>query len=195
MAACPTRLRGQDKEAIAIQEANRLGIPVAAIVDSNSDPDNISYPIPGNDDAGRAITLYCDLISRAVLDGISGAGPAGVDIGRRRTPGGHPRGRGRATTTAPCTGRNRRATRDSGGARRSRSSCSPPAGEPDDLKKITGVGPSLERKLRELGVTKLDQIANLSDEDMEKIDVALNSKGRIQRDDWVGQARALVSGA
>jgi predicted flap endonuclease-1-like 5' DNA nuclease len=70
-----------------------------------------------------------------------------------------------------------------------------PAGDPDDLKKITGVGPSLERKLRELGVTKLDQIANLSDEDMEKIDAALNSKGRIQRDDWVGQARALVSGA
>ena len=71
-----------NKEAIAIQEANRLGIPVAAIVDSNCDPDNITYPIPGNDDAGRAITLYCDLIARAAIDGISRAqGDAGVDIG------------------------------------------------------------------------------------------------------------------
>ena len=50
-----------NKEALAIKEANRLGIPVAAILDTNSDPDGITYPIPGNDDAGRAIALYCDL--------------------------------------------------------------------------------------------------------------------------------------
>src|SRR6185295_9349512 len=56
--------------------------PVAAIVDSNCDPDNITYTIPGNDDAGRAITLYCDLIARAAIDGISRAqGDAGIDIG------------------------------------------------------------------------------------------------------------------
>src|SRR3954452_20776281 len=71
-----------NKEKIAIEEANRLKIPVAAIVDSNCDPDNITYTIPGNDDAGRAITLYCDLIARAAIDGISRAqGDAGVDIG------------------------------------------------------------------------------------------------------------------
>ncbi len=71
-----------NREAIAIQEARRLNIPVAAILDSNCDPDGITYPIPGNDDAGRAIALYCDLIARAAIDGISRAhGDMGVDIG------------------------------------------------------------------------------------------------------------------
>ena len=71
-----------NKEALAIQEARRLNIPVAAIIDSNSDPDGITYPIPGNDDAGRALTLYGDLIARAALDGIMRAsGGAGVDLG------------------------------------------------------------------------------------------------------------------
>jgi small subunit ribosomal protein S2 len=71
-----------NKEAIAIQEANKLGIPVVAIVDSNSNPEGIAFPIPGNDDASRAIALYCDLVARAVIDGISAAqGSAGVDIG------------------------------------------------------------------------------------------------------------------
>jgi small subunit ribosomal protein S2 len=71
-----------NKEAIAIQEANKLGIPVVAVVDSNSNPEGISFPIPGNDDASRAIALYCDLVARAVIDGISAAqGSAGVDIG------------------------------------------------------------------------------------------------------------------
>ena len=71
-----------NKEALAIQEARRLHIPVAAIIDSNSDPDGINYPIPGNDDAGRALTLYGDLIARAALDGISrAAGQSGLDLG------------------------------------------------------------------------------------------------------------------
>ena len=71
-----------NKEAIAIQEARRLGVPVVAIVDTNSDPDGITFPIPGNDDAGRAITLYTDLVARAAIDGISRAhGDAGVDVG------------------------------------------------------------------------------------------------------------------
>jgi small subunit ribosomal protein S2 len=71
-----------NKEAIAIAEARRLNIPVAAIVDTNSDPDGITFPIPGNDDAGRAVALYCDLVARAALDGISrGQGEAGVDVG------------------------------------------------------------------------------------------------------------------
>lgn len=59
-----------NKEAIAIAEAKKLGIPVMAVVDSNSDPIGIDYPVPGNDDAMRAINLYCDLVSGAVLDGL-----------------------------------------------------------------------------------------------------------------------------
>jgi small subunit ribosomal protein S2 len=71
-----------NKEAIAIQEAKRLGIPVVAIVDSNCDPDMIDYPIPGNDDAARAISLYCDLVARAAIDGIARQqGSSGVDVG------------------------------------------------------------------------------------------------------------------
>jgi small subunit ribosomal protein S2 len=71
-----------NKEAIAIEEAKRLGIPVVAIIDSNCNPDKIDYPIPGNDDAQRAISLYCDLIARAALDGIARQhGSMGVDIG------------------------------------------------------------------------------------------------------------------
>ncbi|MGE3622335.1 MAG: 30S ribosomal protein S2 [Bdellovibrionales bacterium] len=58
------------KENIAVEEATKLGIPVIAIVDSNSDPSKIAFPIPGNDDASRAIELYCDLVSQAVLDGL-----------------------------------------------------------------------------------------------------------------------------
>jgi len=71
-----------NKEAIAISEARKLGIPVTAILDSNSDPDGIAFPIPGNDDAARAIALYCDLAARAVIDGLGESqSAAGVDLG------------------------------------------------------------------------------------------------------------------
>jgi len=71
-----------NKEKLAVQEANKLNIPVVAVLDSNSDPQGVTYPIPGNDDAIRAITLYCDLIAGAVLDGISAEMMAsGRDIG------------------------------------------------------------------------------------------------------------------
>ncbi|MEQ8268228.1 MAG: 30S ribosomal protein S2 [Parvibaculum sp.] len=76
-----------NKEEIAIQEARKLGIPVVAILDSNSNPDGIAYPVPGNDDAARAIGLYCDLVSRAVIDGISQSHSAsGVDVGAEAEP-------------------------------------------------------------------------------------------------------------
>ncbi|HXC90174.1 MAG TPA: 30S ribosomal protein S2 [Stellaceae bacterium] len=73
-----------NKEAIAVAEANTLHIPVVAILDSNSSPDGIAYPVPGNDDAMRAIHLYCDLVSSAVLDGLQAElAASGVDIGAR----------------------------------------------------------------------------------------------------------------
>lgn len=71
-----------NKEELAIHEANKLGIPVVAILDTNCNPDNITFPIPGNDDATRAIQLYCDLVSGAVLDGIQQEmTDKGIDIG------------------------------------------------------------------------------------------------------------------
>ena len=76
-----------NKEAIAILEARKLNIPVIAILDTNSDPDGITYPIPGNDDAARAIQTYCDLIADAVLDGLAaGASNSGVDLGASENP-------------------------------------------------------------------------------------------------------------
>jgi small subunit ribosomal protein S2 len=75
------------KEAIAVQEARKLGIPVVAILDTNSDPEGITYPIPGNDDALRAIELYLELFWGAVLDGIAAeAAAAGIDIGGAEAP-------------------------------------------------------------------------------------------------------------
>ncbi|MCP1215874.1 30S ribosomal protein S2 [Acetobacter orientalis] len=71
-----------NKEKLAVEEANKLGIPVVAILDSNSDPKGVTFPVPGNDDAIRAISLYCDLVSSSVLDGISAElGASGQDFG------------------------------------------------------------------------------------------------------------------
>ena len=76
-----------NKEQLAIKEANRLGIPVIAVIDTNSDPAGVTFPIPGNDDAGRAVALYCELISRACIEGISMAQTGqGIDIGASEEP-------------------------------------------------------------------------------------------------------------
>ncbi|RIJ26241.1 30S ribosomal protein S2 [Henriciella barbarensis] len=71
-----------NKEQIAIKEAKKLGIPVIAVIDTNCDPDDVDFPFPGNDDAARSISLYCNLIADAVLDGLaeSSAG-LGIDLG------------------------------------------------------------------------------------------------------------------
>jgi small subunit ribosomal protein S2 len=76
-----------NKEEIAVKEAQKLGIPIVAVLDSNSDPDDITYPIPGNDDALRAINLYCELASAAVLDGIQQEMTVkGEDVGEAEEP-------------------------------------------------------------------------------------------------------------
>jgi small subunit ribosomal protein S2 len=189
-----------NKEKIAIEEANRLKIPVVAIIDSNCDPDNIQYPIPGNDDAGRAITLYCDLIAKAAIDGIGRAqGEAGIDIGAAAEV--HEPAILEATVPDTDMSAAEAVEPQAAPDRSKRRSATPatpifalPEGKADDLKKIDGVGPALERKLNTLGVTRFDQIAGFSDEEIAKVDDALNYKGRVTRDDWVGQAKALAAG-
>jgi small subunit ribosomal protein S2 len=70
------------RENISVKEAAKLSIPIIAVVDSNSDPDDITYPIPGNDDAIKAVSLYCDLFAGAVLEGLQkGLEKSGIDIG------------------------------------------------------------------------------------------------------------------
>jgi small subunit ribosomal protein S2 len=172
-----------NKEAIAVSEAKRLGIPVAAILDSNSNPDDITYPIPGNDDAGRAISLYCDLVAKAAIEGISRAqGSMGIDVGEAVEPPAE-------AAPEPETAMPAAEPQEDGEAA---PAFVRPEGEPDDLKKIGGIGPVLERKLNGLGVTRFDQIAGFTAEDVARVDDLLNFKGRVERDDWVGQARQLA---
>jgi small subunit ribosomal protein S2 len=98
-----------NKESIAIAEARKLHMPVVAVVDSNCDPEGISHPIPGNDDAGRAITLYCDLISRAAIDGIERAqGAVGIDLGAAEEPASEAELEGEESSERPAARPNRR---------------------------------------------------------------------------------------
>jgi len=91
-----------NKEAIAIQEARKLNIPVIAILDTNSSPDGITFPIPGNDDAARAIQLYCDLMADSILDGLAaGQAAAGVDLGAAEAPSEPALAKAEASAPAP----------------------------------------------------------------------------------------------
>jgi small subunit ribosomal protein S2 len=179
-----------NKEAIAVAEANKLSIPVIAIVDSNSDPDGITYPVPGNDDAGRAITLYCDLVARAAIDGIERAqGEAGIDIGASEKP------MEEDLDEAEVAAANRtRPSRGSAGRSEKHTfvGLEAPQGLPDDLKRIEGIGPKIEEKLNEMGIFHFWQVAQLSPADVAAIDHALRFKGRIEREDWIGKAKKLV---
>jgi small subunit ribosomal protein S2 len=172
-----------NKEQLAIKEANRLKIPVVAILDTNCDPDGVSFPIPGNDDAGRAIALYCDLIARAAIDGISRSqGALGADLGAAETPDIEPAIA--AVAAAPVAGES--------GAEAFELLVAP-RGAPDDLAKLNGVGPQLVKKLNDAGVFHYWQIAAMSPADVEKIDADLKLNGRIARDGWIDQAKTLLS--
>jgi small subunit ribosomal protein S2 len=158
-----------NKEDIAIQEAQRLNIPVAAIVDTNSDPKGITYVVPGNDDAGRAISLYCDLVARAAIDGISRAqGDSGIDIGASAAPV-------QEELPAAATGFQGLAG---------------PRGTADNLKKLTGVSGTIEKKLNDLGIFHYWQLAELDHDTAHKIgeEVGLPSRA----DAWVAQAKTLA---
>jgi small subunit ribosomal protein S2 len=191
-----------NKEAIAIQEANRLKIPVAAILDSNSDPDGITYPIPANDDAARAIALYCDLFAKAALSGIAKQqGSMGVDLGAQAeapqetvlepVAEAAPAAEEAPAVEAPAA---EAAPAVEAAPAESAALFAAPEGEADDLKKISGVGPVLEGKLNDLGITKYDQVANFTAEQIAQVDDALSFKGRIDREDWVAQAKKLAAG-
>jgi len=165
-----------NKEALAIKEAQRLGIPVVAIIDTNSDPDGITFPIPGNDDAGRAIALYCDLISRAAIDGISrGQGSSGVDVGAFEAP---------VDEALPLE--------DAAPAGEAFEVLDAPRGAPDDLSKLAGSGPQIVKKLNDAGIFHFWQIAAMSPADVAKIDGSAKLGGRIDREGWVAQARGML---
>jgi small subunit ribosomal protein S2 len=161
-----------NKEGIAIKEARKLSIPIVAIVDTNCDPDGIDFPVPGNDDAGRAITLYCDLVARAAIDGLERSQTAaGIDIGASAEPPAEALPDGKAKTFKGIEA---------------------PRGEADDLKRINEITVKLEQKLNDAGVFHFWQIADLDAENLGLLDRHLKLKGQIEKEEWVAQAKKLV---
>ena len=154
----------------AARTGQRLGIPVAAVVDTNCNPDGITYVVPGNDDAGRAITLYCDLISKAAIDGIGRAqGEMGIDVGAAAEP---------IAEEAPSAEKTLGFEALSG-----------PRGVADDLKKLPGVSPTIEKKLNDLGIFHYWQIAGLNPEAAHNVGEEVGLPGRV--DGWIAQAKTL----
>jgi small subunit ribosomal protein S2 len=163
-----------NKEDIAIKEARRLGIPVAAVVDTNCNPDGITFVVPGNDDAGRAITLYCDLISKAAIDGIGRAqGEMGIDVG---------------ASAAPVVEEVVPAEKSLGFE-----ALSGPRGVADDLTELTGVSPAIEKKLNDLGIFHYWQIASLNPEAAHNVGEEMGLPGRV--DGWIAQAKTRTAEA
>jgi len=161
-----------NKEDIAIKEARRLNVPVAAVVDTNCNPDGITFVVPGNDDASRAITLYCDLIARAAIDGISRAqGDMGIDVGAAAEP---------VVEELPP------AADDS-----SYEVLAGPRGVADDLKKLGHVSPTIEKKLNDLGIFHYWQIASLAPKAAHKIGEEIGLPGRMEG--WIAQAKQLTA--
>lgn len=180
-----------NKESLAVKEANKLGIPVIAVLDTNSAPEGIDFPIPGNDDAARAISLYCDLIARAALDGMAAQmGSAGIDIGALEEAAVEEALAEKAA--APVAEAPAEAAAEPSGTAPELFAEAPE--KVDDLKQITGVGPALEEKLNKLGVYTFAQVASWNPDQIAWIDDTLSFKGRVERDDWVGQAELLAAG-
>ena len=184
-----------NKEQLAIKEANRLGIPVAAIVDTNCDPDGIMFPVPGNDDASRAIALYCDLISRAAIDGISRSqGSVGVDLGEMEAPLTEELPAEVETVEVPAQAEGD-ASAEGDVPAEPFELLTAPRGAPDDMSKLHGVGPQVVQKLNDAGVFHYWQLAAMKPEDVTSLDQTLKLGGRIERDGWVQQARELLVAA
>jgi small subunit ribosomal protein S2 len=162
-----------NKEDIAIKEARRLGLPVAAVVDTNCDPNGITFVVPGNDDASRAITLYCDLVAKAAIDGISRAqGQMGMDVGAAPVPVAEslPQVETGALGFEPLAG---------------------PRGVADDLKKLPGISPPIEKKLNDLGIFHFTQIAAFSPTAAHNIGEEVGLPGRV--DGWIAKAKELTA--
>ncbi|HEX2511215.1 MAG TPA: 30S ribosomal protein S2 [Xanthobacteraceae bacterium] len=163
-----------NKEDIAIKEAQRLNIPVAAVVDTNCDPAGITYVVPGNDDASRAIALYCELVAKASIDGISRAqGEAGIDVGAAAQPIAEP-------MPAQAEGLGFEALPG-------------PRGVADDLKKLTGVSPAIEKQLNDLGIFHYWQIADLNPTAAHNVGEEVGLPGRVEG--WIAQAKAITAEA
>jgi len=204
-----------NKEGIAIKEARRLGIPVVAILDTNCDPASADFPIPGNDDAARAIALYCDLIADAVLDGMTEAQVAvGVDLGAAENPvelaidTPAPEEAAPVAEAAPAPAPAEEAPVAEAPVAEAAPEPAPEApAEPtpapaddaapkffDDIAFIDGIGPTYAKKLSSAGIDTVSKLAALDDATIEKLNEELALKGKMVSGEWVVQAKEIVSG-
>jgi small subunit ribosomal protein S2 len=212
-----------NKEGIAIKEAKKLGIPVIALLDTNCDPEAADFPIPGNDDAVRAISLFCDLMADAVLDGMTeGAVASGVDIGAAAHPVETAITEEIAAEVAPAPAPAKEEAKAEPAKEEPKVEAAPepakakaeekpkakaeekpkakPAAkkaekaEADDLSLIDGVGPAYQKKLEAAGITTFKQIAKLTKKQIEELNEAQDLKGKITSGEWVEQAKELMAG-
>ena len=162
-------------EYIAVSEANKLGIPVIAIVDTNCVPDGIDYVIPGNDDAIRAIELYSETVADTILAARTAA---------QIKP---------AAAKGESTSEYVEVVEEAPAAEVPAAKEESVSAEADDLTSINGIGPVIAGKLEGLGITTFKQIAELTPEDVERVDSQLSFKGRIDREEWIPQAKAKIA--
>jgi small subunit ribosomal protein S2 len=198
-------------EYIAVSEANKLGIPVVAIVDTNCTPDGIDYVVPGNDDAIRAIKLYTEEVANTIIaareaaqikSSIAAGDSEYVEVDESSEAAVAPAPASPAAAeAAPVVEEEAPAVEEQASAAEE----APVAAEApvveevavstgaDDLTNINGIGPVIAGKLNDLGITTFKQIAEFSAEDVERIDGELNFKGRIEREEWISQAQAKIA--
>jgi small subunit ribosomal protein S2 len=198
-------------EYIAVSEANKLGIPVIAVVDTNCVPDGIDYVIPGNDDAIRAISLYVEAAADTIINARAAAQvkPAQSKDGTSEyvelveevaaaaeatlvvEAAAAVAEEAVAEVAAPVVEEAAAAVKKTAAA--VVDAVTPAATDGDKLTEINGIGPVIAGKLTGLGVTTFQQIADFTAEDVERIDGELNFKGRIEREEWIAQAKAKLA--
>lgn len=185
-------------EYIAVSEANKLGIPVIAVVDTNCVPDGIDYVIPGNDDAIRAISLYVEAAADTIINARDAAQvkPAAskdqtseyVEVVEEIAAPVEA-----TAVEAPAVADAEAPVVEQAPVVEEVAAVVVTATEADKLTDINGIGPVIEGKLNAMGVTSFKQIAEFTAEDIERIDGELNFKGRIAREEWIAQAKAKIA--
>lgn len=218
-------------EYIAVSEANKLGIPVVAVVDTNCSPSGVDYVVPGNDDAIRSIRLYTEQVADSIIaareaaransalaagdseyvevteteDRLAPAAVAAEAVAEPVQKPAEPEVKAveqpaksvevaessAAETTQPVQEEKKEEQKPEQVQAAPAATSVSEGG--DDLTQINGVGPVIAAKLNALGINAFKQIADLSVEDVARIDGELNFKGRIEREEWIGQAKALLA--
>ena len=195
------------QEYIAIQEANKLGIPVVAVVDTNCPPEGVDYVIPGNDDAIRSIRLYLEVLTETIVNARAASSvavaPTGGDyvevdedgkaiakVAKKAAPKVEAKPAVKKVEAKAEKVEAKAEPKKAVVKETTKEAAKETKAATDDLTEIDGIGPVIEKKLAAAGVTTFKQIAEWEKADIEKFDEELSFKGRIEREEWVKQAKA-----